>query len=416
MPNINKVVFGNQTLIDLSTTTLSETSQLANGITAYDRAGNVITGTASGGGTGTVVIEDTTDSHGGTVRSITAVDISDTTAVAADVAQGKYFYDATGTKTAGTSTGGGGNDFVVSLSKNNQTGYWEPDKTWSEVSAAIADNKTFVFCIAGMTENSELAADGVVYNGHLQYLVYETLQDQSNNYYTDERWYSFDSTGVTEDYAYIYYDTAFGDAQASDILSGKIAFNSSGSVFGSIPTKTSSDLTANNLTVTAPSGYYASDATKTLSDANLIAGNIKKDVSIFGVTGTYEGGGSSGALYKKGTYTPSSTYSSTGNREITTLANIGFTPKKFVFYVTNRSNLSGKSSVILYTMCDIEHMVRFNIRYSNTSGTTALGGGLTGWTMQSNGQLYCDGTAVYYRTSSSYNLISNVEYTWEAFG
>ena len=45
MPNINKVVFGNQTLIDLSTTTLSAASQLQNGITAYDRAGNVITGT-----------------------------------------------------------------------------------------------------------------------------------------------------------------------------------------------------------------------------------------------------------------------------------------------------------------------------------------------------------------------------------
>ncbi len=107
MPNINKVVYGNTTLIDLSTTTLSETSQLANGITAYDRAGNVITGTASGSGTGTVVIEDTTDSHGGTVRTITAVDISDTTAVAADVAQGKYFYTAGGVKTQGTASGGG---------------------------------------------------------------------------------------------------------------------------------------------------------------------------------------------------------------------------------------------------------------------------------------------------------------------
>lgn len=239
--------------------------------------------------------------------SATFTDVSDTTAAASDVASGKYFYTAAGVKTAGTGSGSG-SDFVVSLSKNNQTGYWEPNETWSEVSAAIADNKTFVFCIAGMTENSELAADGVVYNGHLQYLVYETLQDQSNNYYTDERWYSFDSTGVTEDYAYIYYDTAYADAQASDILSGKTAFNSSGSVSGSIPTKTSSDLTANNLTVTAPSGYYASPASKTLTDANLVAGNIKKDVTIFGVTGTYEGGGGSGFTVKTGTYTFASNY------------------------------------------------------------------------------------------------------------
>ena len=61
----------------------------------------------SGGGTGAISVVDTTDSHGGTVRTITALDISDTTAVAADVAQGKYFYTAAGVKTAGTGSGGG---------------------------------------------------------------------------------------------------------------------------------------------------------------------------------------------------------------------------------------------------------------------------------------------------------------------
>ena len=39
------------------------------------------------------------------------------------------------------------------------------------------------------------------------------------------------------------------------------------------------------LTVTAPAGYYASAATKTCSDANLVSGNIKSGVTIFGVSG-----------------------------------------------------------------------------------------------------------------------------------
>lgn len=58
-----------------------------------------------------------------------------------------------------------------------------------------------------------------------------------------------------------------------------------------IEKRSSTDLTSSNLTVTAPAGYYASSASKTLSDSNLAAGNIKSGVSIFGVTGTYSGAG-----------------------------------------------------------------------------------------------------------------------------
>lgn len=85
-------------------------------------------------------------------------------------------------------------------------------------------------------------------------------------------------------------------------VSSGTAGNSAVSLTASVNTRSSSDLTANTLTVTAPAGYYGSDATKTLTDANLIAGNIKKDISVFGVTGTYEGGG--GSTTEEGTWTP----------------------------------------------------------------------------------------------------------------
>lgn len=108
MPNPynNKIQLADGTvLLDLSSDTLSSADQLAQGIVAHDRTGAVITGT---GGTPAVVVTEEPDTGGGIVKNITALDISDTTAVASDVAQGKYFYTSSGVKTAGTASGGGG--------------------------------------------------------------------------------------------------------------------------------------------------------------------------------------------------------------------------------------------------------------------------------------------------------------------
>ena len=75
-------------------------------------------------------------------------------------------------------------------------------------------------------------------------------------------------------------------AAAGDVLSGKYFYTSGGTkTQGSIATKTSSDLNASVLTVTAPAGYYASAASKTCSDANLVSSNIKAGATIFGVSG-----------------------------------------------------------------------------------------------------------------------------------
>lgn len=93
----------------------------------------------------------------------------------------------------------------------------------------------------------------------------------------------------TESSQTIYPDTGYGGLSSVQINGISSSYVGSG-----IALRTSSDITNSVLTITVPAGYYSSSATTTLSDANLIAGNIKSGVTVFGITGSYEG--SSGGI------------------------------------------------------------------------------------------------------------------------
>lgn len=67
-------------------------------------------------------------------------------------------------------------------------------------------------------------------------------------------------------------------ADASKALSGYEFINEDGEkVTGTIPTKTASDLTASGATVTIPSGYYASQATKSVATATQATPSVSID-------------------------------------------------------------------------------------------------------------------------------------------
>lgn len=87
----------------------------------------------------------------------------------------------------------------------------------------------------------------------------------------------------------VFDDTSDATASASDILSGKTAYVNGSKVTGNIASQAAQTITPGTSDKTIASGKYLSGTQTIKGDANLVAGNIKSGVSIFGVTGSYEG-------------------------------------------------------------------------------------------------------------------------------
>lgn len=90
-------------------------------------------------------------------------------------------------------------------------------------------------------------------------------------------------------------DTGYDGLDEVSVSVGAIPSSYVGS---GVPTQAAQTITPGTSDQTIASGKYLTGTQTIKGDANLVAANIKKDVQIFGVTGTHEGGGGESILHE----------------------------------------------------------------------------------------------------------------------
>ena len=155
------------------------------------------------------------------------------------------------------------------------------------------------------------------------------------------------TTGTAE-----FFDTSDATLDSGGkMLSGNTAYANGTKYTGSIETKTSSDLTASGATVTVPAGYYASQASKSVSN-----GSATAPATISGTSASVSTGTNTLTLSKTISVTPSVSagYVSSGTAgnssvsltaSVTTKAAATITPTTSNIEIAAGTYLTGKQTI-----------------------------------------------------------------------
>lgn len=124
----------------------------------------------------------------------------------------------------------GGNDFIITLTKNASTGIWEPDCTYAQAVAAYSAGDDVTFNAEGYA----VTANYDEFSG-IFYSVYEYFSDGYNVGYRVSE-FLWTESRVTEQYTETAYLTGQANATPADVASGKKFFNANGYQVGTAAT------------------------------------------------------------------------------------------------------------------------------------------------------------------------------------
>lgn len=206
-------------------------------------------------------------------------------ATAADVAEGKTFTSATGLKVTGTHVCSGGLDTSDATATANdiakdKTAYVNGEKVTGTVTEVASSSRSILTTSNMVLET--VNSKKYVKLGNVTRLADMLFREASELYVRVEA-------------------SHFGNAAAEDVLEGKTFTSTAGikvtgTAKASVPTLQAKTVTPSSAeqTVTPDSSYDGLSSVTVEGDTNLVAENIKRGVSIFGVIGSFEGSGGSG--------------------------------------------------------------------------------------------------------------------------
>lgn len=396
-----------------------------------------------------IVIEDTTDTHGGTIREITAVSLAGDTVSSSVLYSGYTAHDSMGNAIVGTASGGSVNvqsdkTYTVSASGsqtiNPDAGYDAMDNVALTVPSQTLPTTTSSSATSGYTSKATVGRSTSdqyinIPTGYNATGAYYKVNAVTNGSATPAASISGTSATVSTGTNTLTLSKTVSNTPqvTAGYISSGTAGNSSVSLTASVTTKAAATITPTTSNQTIASGTYLTGTQTISGDANLVAGNIKSGTTIFGVTGTYTGGGGGGIgtllnTTSIGSVSTTSTQAASLNvslsvsgvnnydlliveSSVNTITNNRHTATVGLIFLTASSNANTKNGATVAT-------AKLNTKISSSAVTTT-NASTTAYGIYPNSCSISDGTAtipMYRRYNSTSTGTINGTYTARVYG